>query len=211
MALILLIRHGENDFVGKRLMGRLPGVHLNERGHQQAAALVELLAGAPLRALYSSPLERTLETAAPLAVARGLRVSVSEALNELDYGAWQGKTLKQLRRMRLWKVVQDQPDAMRFPGGESFVEAQTRLCTFLDSLAAAQGDEPAVIACFTHGDMVRLAAAHYLDMPLNSFQRLSADTASLTALALGKGRPHLLCLNQVAALDWPKPPADGKK
>ncbi len=209
MATILLIRHGENDFVGKRLAGRLPGVHLNERGRQQAEALVGLLAPLPIHAIYSSPLERTLETAAPLAAARQLTVQVEPALIELDLGQWQGKTLKSLRRLKLWQVVRQHPAGARFPGGESFAEAQERICVFLDELARLYPEPQQVAACFTHGDMVKLAVAHSLAMPLDAFQRLNALTAAVTVLVLGQGGPALLHYNQLPTLGWyaPPPPA----
>src|SRR3954452_18283038 len=102
MTTILLIRHGENNMVGKRLAGRLPDVHLNDRGKQQAQQLAEALCKAPLKAIYSSPLERAVETAEPLAAELGLPVQIAPGLIELGYGDWQGKTLKQLSRLKLW-------------------------------------------------------------------------------------------------------------
>ena len=204
MPIFLLIRHGENDFVGKRLAGRLPGVHLNEKGRQQAALIAAALSKAPIKAIYSSPLERAVETAAPLALALNLPVSLRPGLMEIDFGSWQGKTHKQMRRMKLWKVVQEQPSQMRFPGGESFAEAQLRLSQEIDALQALH-EEQDLVACFSHSDAISLAVTHYLGLPLDNFQRLSIGTASMTLLFLGKeGLPHLGPISQAFELNFEK-------
>ena len=120
MPTLLLIRHGDNEFIARnKLAGRLPGVHLNEKGRQQAEVLAQLLLKAPLRAIYSSPMERAVETAQPLAAALGLEVQIRPQLIELNYGNWQGRTFKQLARIKLWKEVQNNPVGVRFPGGET--------------------------------------------------------------------------------------------
>ena len=125
MPVVLLIRHGENDVMHRRLAGRLPGVHLNEPGRGQAAALVERLKNLPVNAIYSSPLERALETAEPLAGTRELPVQVNPGLLEIDYGQLQGKTYKQLQRINAWKMLQEEPSRVQFPGGESLTGATT--------------------------------------------------------------------------------------
>uniref|UniRef100_A0A7C4KFS2 Phosphoglycerate mutase n=1 Tax=Anaerolinea thermolimosa TaxID=229919 RepID=A0A7C4KFS2_9CHLR len=203
MTTLLLIRHGENDFVGKRLAGRLSGVHLNERGQQQAQALAQALARAPVRAIYSSPLERARETAAPLAQTLGLEVMIEPGLNEIDVGEWQGRFLRQLRRLKAWKTVQTQPSAFRFPQGETFAEAQARAVGALRRIAERHPEE--VVACFSHADVIRLATAYFLNMPLDSFQRLGADTASITVVHLGKdGRVGVPRFNQAVTFVWPE-------
>ncbi|GAP08646.1 MAG TPA: phosphoglycerate mutase [Anaerolinea thermolimosa] len=213
MTTLILIRHGENDFVGKRLAGRLPDVHLNERGQQQALALAQALAGAPVRAIYSSPLERARETAAPLAEMMGLEVLIEPGLNEIDAGQWQGRFLRQLRRLKAWKAVQNQPATFRFPQGETFAEAQARAVEALQRIAERHPDE--LVACFTHADVIRLVTAYFLNMPLDSFQRLGADTASITVVHLGKdGRVGVPRFNQVVGFVWleekKKPASAGK-
>jgi probable phosphomutase (TIGR03848 family) len=213
MTTLLLIRHGDNPMVGKRLAGRLPDVHLNERGKQQAEQLAQALGKAPIKAIYSSPLERAVETAQPLARALNLPITVAPGLIELAYGDWQGKSLKQLGRYRLWKVVQEKPSEMRFPKGESFIEVQQRASAEVDRIAAAH-EEGDLVACFSHGDIIRLLIAHYLGMPLDLFQRVSASTASITVVHIDKkGRPHLAHMNQVLSFEFreEKPdPAGGK-
>ncbi len=176
MPTLLLIRHGDNEFIARnRLAGRLPGVHLNEKGRQQAQTLAQLLGQTPLSAIYSSPMERAVETAQPLAAALGLEVQIRPQLIELNYGSWQGRSFKQLARIKLWKEVHDNPVGVRFPGGESFVEVQQRVSGELDAIAALHGDDE-LVACFSHGDVIRLAVAHYLQMPLNAYQRLAIQT-----------------------------------
>ena len=136
MPVVLLIRHGENEYVKKgRLAGRKPGVHLNEKGRAQAQALAEVLKDYPIKAVYSSPLDRTMETAEPIAEIKKLKVIPREGLLEVDYGTWQDKTLKQLSRRKLWRTVQSAPALATFPDGESFAEAQLRIATELTELA----------------------------------------------------------------------------
>jgi probable phosphomutase (TIGR03848 family) len=204
MTTVLLIRHGENSMVGKRLAGRLPQVHLNEKGKQQAQQLAQVLAKAPIKAIYSSPLERAVETAEPLAQALELPIQIAPGIIELEYGDWQGKTLKQLGRTKLWKVVQDKPSEMRFPKGESFVEVQNRAVAEIDRIAAAHDDKE-LVACFSHGDIIRLLVAHYLAVPLDEFQRIASSTASISVVMIGKkGRPHVLHVNQLLSLEFPE-------
>ncbi|TLN23048.1 phosphoglycerate mutase [bacterium] len=207
MPILLLIRHGDNDVFKKRIAGRMPGVHLNADGLRQAQTLAQSLSGAPLSAIYSSPLERALETAAPLAADHHLDVQVHRGLAEVDYGRLQGRSYKQLARTKLWKLVHERPSAVEFPGGERLTDVMQRTVETLDGLAA-QYDDHTLVACVTHGDLIRLAVAHYLGMPLDEYQCFAISTASITTLALGKGHPLLLNLNQVAALKWPEPPPE---
>jgi probable phosphomutase (TIGR03848 family) len=205
MPAILLIRHGENDYVKKgRLAGRMPGVHLNQKGREQAQALAEKLRGTPIKAVYSSPLERTMETAEPIAKALDLEVIPCDDLLEVDFGEWQGKTLKGLRRLKLWKRVQRSPATMRFPGGESFAEAQFRACRALEHIAG-QYEEKDLIACVAHSDLIKLAVAYFLGLPLDLFQRLYIAPASFTVLALGPDGSFLVTLNYDLSFTFSKP------
>jgi len=195
----LLIRHGENDWVGRRLPGWTPGLHLNRRGTAQAEALVELLRPVRLAAIYSSPLERALETARPLARAKGLAVHRSVGLAEMRVGEWQGQSLRRLSRRKLWPVIQSTPSLARFPGGESFVEAQARIVTELEALRRKHASRQAIVACFSHADMIKLAVAYFVGLPLDMFQRLAVEPASVTALHVGDRRAMLLRLNDTRA------------
>ena len=206
MANLLLIRHAENDYLGKRLAGHLPGVHLNPAGIQHARQLAEALQNLPVKAIYSSPLERTQETAQPLADLLHLPVTPCDGLAEIHFGAWQGKTLKQMARMKLWKTVQEAPSQMVFPGGESFPQAQERIVAALAAISAGHAEED-LVACFSHSDAIKLVVAYYLGMPLDNFQRTSVDPCSITALFLPKeGPPHISFINQRMGLEFKKPP-----
>ncbi len=199
MTHLLLIRHGENEYTRTgKLAGWTKGVTLNEAGRQQAAALAARLKDAGIRHLYSSPLERARETAAPVAAALGLKVEIRPGLGEVQYGRWTGRSLKVLARTRLWRVVQQLPSAMVFPEGESMRAAQLRIVDALDAIAR---DHPkAMVAVFSHSDPIKMAVAYYLGMPLDLFQRLVISTASVTELRLGQGQPSLVKLNDTGHL-----------
>lgn len=195
MPTILLIRHGENDYVKKhRLAGRLPGVNLNRKGHQQAQVIAEKLAAAPIKAIYSSPLERAIQTAEPLAQALNLPVLPRPGLIESDPGEWTGQSWKVLGRTKAWRLVQSSPSRFRFPGGETFGEAQLRICQELQTLASQHAPHD-LIACISHADPIRLAVAFFIGLPLDMFQRLSVSPGSLTILQLGETSTRLLALN----------------
>jgi probable phosphomutase (TIGR03848 family) len=204
MPVILLIRHGENDYVKKnRLAGRLPGVHLNQNGQKQAQALAENLVGAPVKAVYSSPLERALETAAPIGQVLGFEVQLRDGLIEVDFGDWQDQRIKALSRTKLWKIVQGAPSRMRFPNGETFAYAQHRIIQELEAIAGCHEPKD-MVACVTHSDPIKLAVAYFLGMPLDTFQRLSVAPASISALYLGEMGSQLLRLNSEISITFPK-------
>lgn len=205
MPLFLLIRHGENDYVKKRqLAGRLPGVHLNDVGRAQAQSVAEKLAAAPIKAIYSSPLERAMETAEPIAKAKSLVVCPRPNLVEVDIGDWQGMKLKSLSRSKIWKIVQSAPSHMHFPGGESFAEAQLRICQDLLDLASKH-EVKDLLVCVTHSDPIKLAVAYFIGLPLDMFQRIQISPASLTALALNESGSQLLTLNSSLNYSYLKP------
>jgi probable phosphoglycerate mutase len=197
MPLLLLIRHGENEYVKtSRLAGRLPGIHLNERGQKQADALSEALKDVPIKALYSSPLERAMETAAPIARARNLETILEPDLMDTNIGSWQGRSLKSLRLTKLWRIVQSAPSRFRFPDGESFIESQARYVSALERIIKKHNKPQDTVAVVFHADPIKLAVAHFLGMPLDHFQRLSCDTGSLTALYVSESGSNLIKLNQ---------------
>jgi probable phosphomutase (TIGR03848 family) len=205
MTTILLIRHGENEYVKKgRLAGRLPEVHLNEKGIQQAQTVAEKLAGAPVKAVYSSPLERTMETAEPIARVLQLEVVPRQGLIETDFGEWQDKKVKGLSRLKIWRIVQFAPALMRFPQGESFAECQFRMVQELETLRA-QHDPKDLIICVSHSDPIKLVVAYYLGLPLDLFQRLHIAPASISALGISAGGSRLLTLNYDLAFTLSNP------
>ncbi len=196
MTLLLLIRHGENDYVKTgKMAGRLPGVHLNDRGQKQAQALGEALKDVPIKAIYSSPLERAMETATLIANARNLQIIQEPDIMDADIGKWQGKSWKVLRLTKVWKIVQNAPSRFRFPDGESFPEMQTRIANVLERIIKKHNKPQDIVAVVFHADPIKLAVTHLMGMPLDNFQRLSCDTGSLTALHAGEMGAHLIKLN----------------
>jgi probable phosphomutase (TIGR03848 family) len=209
MALLLLLRHGENDYVKKgKLAGRLAGVHLNEKGRSQAQAaaqaLCSMLPEGQAVTVYSSPLERTMETAEPVAKAFGVDVIPRPGLLETDYGEWQDKSVKQLSRQKLWRVIQTSPSVFRFPGGESFTESQHRIVQEVQTLVGMH-DPKDVLICVSHADPIKLAVAYFLGLPLDLFQRLNVSPASISALSVSATGSHLLTLNYTPSISFPKP------
>lgn len=201
MPVLLLIRHGENQYVKEgRLAGRLPDIHLNDKGFSQAQMIADKLGSSRIKAIYSSPLERALETAKPLADVLGLEVIPQEGLLETDYGEWQGKTLKSLRRRKLWRTVQNAPYLMRFPGGESFAECQLRICQEIENISNRHKPKD-IIACFFHADPIKLAIAYYIGLPLDNFQRLAVSPASITTLHISDSDSHLISMNTDLSLN----------
>ena len=160
MTQLYLIRHAKNDWVGDRLAGSTPGVHLNEDGRTQAGALAARLAGVPFAAVYASPLERAQETAGYVAAAQGLSVETLPGVVEIDFGDWTGQSLKELRKDALWAGVQFHPSGTRFPAGETMREAQSRALAALAELHEAHPKQ--AVAVVSHADVIRLVLAHYL-------------------------------------------------
>jgi probable phosphomutase (TIGR03848 family) len=210
MSTVLLVRHGRTTAnAGGTLAGWTPGVHLDDRGRAQAAALAERLAGLPVAAVVSSPLERCRETAEPLAAARDLEVELDDRLGECRYGEWTGAALKDLARQPLWKVVQQHPSAVVFPGGESLRAVQERAVDAVraaaDRAAAAHGDDALVVAV-SHGDVIKAVLADALGMHLDCFQRLVIDPASVSAVTYTPLRPFVSRVGDTGDLAGLAPP-----
>lgn len=198
MTTLFLIRHGLTAVTGSRLYGRTGGIHLDERGRRQAAALVQRFDGVRLTAVYSSPLERCVETMEPLAAARGLEIRTSDALVEMDAGDWTGRTLPSLRRTRLWETVQRNPSRFSFPGGESFVDAEARMLDEIERIVARH--PRGRVAVGTHGDLVGMLVSHYTGAHLDQFQRVVAEPASVSVVHLGDATPRILLVNDTGTL-----------
>ena len=203
MTTLLLVRHATTAATGKRLGGWTPGVHLDEAGDAQAAAAAARIADAPLdvAAVYASPLERTQDTARHIAKASSLRVRTRRGLGEVDYGDWTDRPLGQLRRRKDWAVIQQTPSRFTFPGGESIRAAQARVVGELEDLAAEHGDD--TIVAVSHADIIKAAVAHFLGMPLDTFQRIVISPASITTLLLPAGRaPVVVGVNDTSHLRY---------
>jgi len=203
MPLLLLIRHGENDFVKTgKLPGQSAGIQLNERGQKQAQALGEALTQVTIKAIYSSPLERAMQTAEPIATSHKLQIAQEPRLMDANVGKWQGKSLNSLRLTNAWKIVQHAPSRFQFPEGESFIDLQTRIVDALEAIVKKHNKPKDIIAVVFHADPIKLAVSHFLGLPLDHFQRLSCDTGSLTALYVGEMGANLLKLNQRPPFDF---------
>ncbi len=201
---VLLVRHGQTPTTGKLLPGRAGGLHLSEVGQSQAKAVGERLAAVPkIAAVYASPLERTRETAAAIADAVGLKVKIDKGLLEVDIGDWTGQELKTVRKAPEWKQVHGYPSGFRFPGGESFLEMQTRVVSTLARLRAAHPGQ--TIVAVSHADTIKAAVAHALGTHLDLFQRIVISPCSVTAIAYGDGGPTVLSVNSTTDGPAPKP------
>lgn len=211
MANILLVRHGENNWVKKkRLAGWLPNVHLNENGRKQAQEAAERLAGLPIKAVYSSPLTRCQETAVPIAQSHQLIISELPGMGEVRYGQWEGKKIKKLAKDPLWHGVQHYPSRFRFPEGESMAEVQFRAITTLEEVAQRHPQEMVVIV--SHADVIKLVVAYYLGVHIDLFQRIVISPASVTMLALtAAGGVHILRVNDDGPIQPPPPPKEPKE
>ena len=201
--LVLLVRHGQTPTTGKVLPGRAKGLHLAEKGQQQAEVVAQRIATLQndrrnVAAVYASPLERTQETAAPIAKALGLRVRRNQGLLEADFGEWTGAELKKLYRKPEWRTVQRNPSGFRFPGGESFTEMQTRIVSTIDRLRAAHPGE--TVVAVSHADPIKAAVAHAMGTHLDLFQRIVVSPCSVSAVLYGVDGPVVLAVNSTGEL-----------
>ncbi|HID61511.1 MAG TPA: MSMEG_4193 family putative phosphomutase [Anaerolineae bacterium] len=195
---LLLIRHGLTDWVGRRLPGWMPGIHLSEEGRQQAEALARRLASLPIEAIYASPLERAVETAEAIAAPHGLSVQLRENLGEVRIGEWTGRTIKELAEEE-WLTIQFYPSGMNIPGGETMPEMQARVVAELDAIRKAHPG--ATVAVVSHADVIKAAVAHYVGLHLDLFQRLVVYPASLTAFQFSRFTPRLVLFNDSGTID----------
>lgn len=209
MTYLFLIRHGENDWVDTgKLAGRTPGVYLNQKGLDQAQQLAQRLGNQPISRIYSSPLERCVQTAEPLAQALGLTVIEEPGVLEVDYGEWRGAALKDLSQKPEWQLVQIYPGGFRFPGGETLREVQSRVIRTLERIRQEHPGE--AIAVFAHGDVIRTALAYYLGTALDLFQRIQISTASVSLLGFHTFGPRILGMNdtgEIPQIRWEEPSA----
>lgn len=198
MTQILLIRHAVNDFVKTgKLAGWTPGVHLNDDGKAQAAALGKRLADAPIKHLYSSPLERTMETAEAIREYHPhLEIKHKEGIGEVRYGDWEGAEIAKLTQRKMWQVIQEYPSRAYFPNGETMRGVQVRAVNAVEELTVAHPRDMVVVV--SHADLIKMILAHYLGMHLDNFQRLVVSPASISGLSLGHSRPFVTTINDVA-------------
>ena len=184
---------------GTRLTGRLPGIHLSEEGVRQAKEVAERLVNLPVKAVYSSPLERCQETAAPIAERHRVEMHTVDDLAEVDYAQWQGRPYRQLYSLKAWSELQAHPADFRFPGGETIREAQTRGIRATEAIRARHPRTAAVVV--SHADMIRLIVAGYLGLGTDLYQRIVIGVASVSVIVLGERVPRLLRIGDSGSLD----------
>jgi probable phosphomutase (TIGR03848 family) len=194
MTTILLVRHGQTTSTGKVLPGRTPGLHLTDAGRQQAERTAERIGELKqVDAVYTSPLERARETAAPIGTAIGRRPKVDRGLLECEFGDWTGAALPKLMKKPEWQTVQRAPSTFRFPGGESFSAMQHRIVSTLDRLRASHAG--GTIVCVSHADPIKAAVAHALGTHLDLFQRIVISTGAVSVITWSNGGPAVLAVN----------------
>ncbi len=198
VSIIIFVRHGHTPTTGKILPGRAKGLHLSELGKEQASKVATNLSMLDnVTAVYASPMERTLETAKPIASAFGLKVQRNRGLIEADFGKWTGRKLSDLRKLSDWEIVQKNPSLFRFPDGESFIEIQSRMVETITSISDKHRGE--IVIAVSHADTIKAFLTAMLGTPLDFFQRLHISPCSVSPVILGNGSPFVLAVNASGA------------
>lgn len=192
---MFLVRHATQDKIGDTLCGRMPGISLNAEGRRQVERLGDRLARKSIAAVYSSPLERARETAEPIAARCGVRCQIVDELNEIDFGGWTGRRFGELDADPAWQAWNAARSVNRPPGGESMLEAQSRVCKALDGLRHHHRDE--AVAVVSHADVIRAIVAHHLGLSIDLVTRFDIDPASISTLVEGDWGSKIGCLNEV--------------
>lgn len=193
MTILYLVRHGSTDYSGNRLSGNIPGIHLNLTGRTQAERISSFFENIPITAVYSSPLERAIETAMPTADQKTLPIKKVDFLREIDFGDYQGKG-EELRLDPLWNTFLTSPTMIRFPNGESVSQAQKRVTEGLNDICVNSHDVEEIV-CVAHCEIIRLAIAYALHMPLDEYSRLTVNTGSISKVAWSENRHIVHFLN----------------
>jgi broad specificity phosphatase PhoE len=183
--IVYLIRHGENESLGNYLPGQKPGLHLNEKGKAQAESVAVGLANAGITAIVSSPLERAIETAEPLARCLNIQIQVDAGVIEMNTGKFTGVPFKKLNRLKSWSAIRHNPAGSVFPGGERFDTASQRIWNSIQAIRE-RSTEDAIVAVFTHSDCIKMILTGALQLPLMYFPRFMIDPASLSIIGFRK-------------------------
>jgi len=178
--------------------GRLPDIHLNEEGQSQAEKLGAAIAVLKIRAIYSSPLERAIETAQTIAQRSDLKVETDDAFGELQFGDWTGKTFQELESEERWRNFNSFRSGTRIPNGELMLEAQTRIITGLESLREKHSGE--TVAVVSHSDLIKVAVAHYAGIHIDLFQRVEIGPASISVIKVGDDAARIITVNHRSEL-----------
>ena len=195
---VILVRHGHTPTTGKILPGRTKGLHLSDLGKKQAEKVASHLSSLnSISAVYSSPMERTFETAKPIAKAFGKSVRKHQGLIEADFGKWTGRKLSELRKLKDWEKVQKNPSLFRFPDGESFMEMQSRMVTTVTNICENHMGE--IIVAVSHADTIKAFLTAALGTPLDLFQRLHISPCSVSPVIFGTQSPFVLAVNSTGS------------
>jgi probable phosphomutase (TIGR03848 family) len=200
---VILLRHGRSTSnTAHTLAGRSEGVDLDDKGREQAQTVVTRIGDLPVKAIVRSPLLRCERTVEPLAAALGVQPVVEDGIVEVDYGSWTGRKIGELVNEPLWKVVQQHPSAAVFPDGEGLAQVQARAVAAIREhdrrLAAEHGADVLWLAC-THGDVIKAVLADALGTHLDTFQRITADPASMSVIRYTDTRPFVLHVNHTGS------------
>jgi broad specificity phosphatase PhoE len=191
---LVLIRHAAHELLGRRIVGRSPGVRLSVDGERQADALAERLAAAPIRALYCSPLERARATARPIAARLGLEAQIADELNEVGFGAWTDRSFAELEALAEWHRFNAFRSGTRAPGGESIGDVLRRVLALVEQLCAEHREQ--TVALVSHGE-IKSALAHWLGVHPDLFQRIEISPASISIVQIRPYGPQVLLVNGV--------------
>ncbi|WP_132251075.1 histidine phosphatase family protein [Methylobacterium segetis] len=196
MRRLILVRHASHDRLGRILCGRMPGVSLSGQGRAEAGAVARRLGGTGATRILSSPRERAQETAVPIAEALGLQVETADGLDEIDFGAWTGRSFSELAGEPAWVAWNEARSTARPPGGESMAEAQRRIWDLVEGFAEA---DEVIAILVSHGDVIRAAILRLLGLSLDAYDGLVVDPASCSEVALWPGGGRLVSLNERVA------------
>lgn len=193
MTTFYLVRHGTNDWIGKAIAGRTPGVHLNSAGREQAQRVADRLVPEGIQRIVCSPMDRCRETAAPLSGRIDVKVEISDAVNEVDFGDFSGKTLKELDQSPEWKKWNSTRTVYQHPNGESIGQVQARMVKEILRLRRESAGQK--IAIFSHGDPLRSVVCYFLGVSLDQMSRVEINPGSLSIVTLFENDVRINLLN----------------
>lgn len=192
-----LVRHAAHDRVGTVLCGRMPGVHLGSAGKAQAECLARRFADVEVAGIYTSPLERALETAQPIASCLGQSLRVCDAISEIEFGLWSGMSFDSLDRDPLWSSWNASRGTNRAPKGETMLEAQGRIVGAMEQMRTCHAERSVILV--SHSDVIKAALLYYLGMPIDAYGRIEVEPASISTLVVGEWGSKLIRMNEVVA------------
>jgi probable phosphoglycerate mutase len=197
MTIFYLVRHG-NTGVRNKIIGRTPGIHLNQEGHAQAQKMAARFSEIPITALYSSPLDRTMDTAQHLARQINLTIQIVEEVVEIDFGDWTGMAFDDIRKDSRWEHFNSFRSGTRIPGGETMLEVQDRFVGWMEAVRRQHAGERVIVV--SHGDPIRAAVLYYSGLHIDMFNRLDISLTSVNAINVDDNQARILTFNNVGEL-----------